>query len=168
MNRSLAQLTDLPDELLLIILKKLENTDVLYSLLGLYTRLDQTIRDPCFTTEIDLIKANEAQSTRMDTLIDRFCMDILPEIHHRIRWLKLRSTTMERILLAAHYSNLSQLDIFIPDNEPILPFGGEETFDFRVLQSSMHEHRSTCVQFRVKTLSQFPLYSRKTKQKSHQ
>ena len=127
MNHSTAQLTKLPDELLLIILKKLDNTDVLYSLLGLSFCLDRIIRDPCFTTEINFIGANEDHSTQMDTRLDRFCLNILPEIHHRIKWLKVRSTSMERVLLAADYPNLSQLDIFIPDEEPILHFDGEET-----------------------------------------
>jgi hypothetical protein len=63
----------------------------------------------------------------MNTVIDRFCSDILPRIHHQIKWLKVQSTSMERLLLAADYSNLSQLDIFIPHEERLRHFNGEST-----------------------------------------
>ena len=143
MNYSRAHLMKLPDELLLIILKKLDNIDVLFSLMGLDTRLDQIIRDPCFTAEIDLIQLNNNETCgQVDTYIDRFCLDILPEIHHHIKWLKVQSTSMERLLLAADYSNLSQLDIFIPHEEPILHFNGMETL---TLSSALgHLCMNTC------------------------
>ena len=54
---------------------------------------------------------------------------------------------MERILLAADYTNLSQLDIFIPHEEPILRFNGESTLAFSsAMSSSVHDHRSALVQ----------------------
>jgi hypothetical protein len=40
MNGSLANILDLPDELLLIIFTKLKNVDTLYSLMGVHERLD--------------------------------------------------------------------------------------------------------------------------------
>ena len=148
MNHSSVQLMNLPDELLLIILKKLDTVDVLLSLMGSVVRLDQIVRDPCFTAEIDLIKLHDDERcAQADTCIDRFCSDILPVIHHQIKWLKVQSTLMERILLAADYNNLSQLDIFIPHEEPILRFNGESTLAFSsVRSSSVHEHTSTLVQ----------------------
>ena len=128
MNRSSAQLMQLPDELLLIILKKLDNVDVLLSLMGSNPRFDRIICDPCFTTEIDLIRSNDDERcAEMNTVIDRFCSDILPRIHHQIKWLKVQSTSIERLLLAADYSNLSQLDIFIPHEERLRHFNGEST-----------------------------------------
>jgi hypothetical protein len=128
MNHSSAQLMQLPDELLLIILKKLDNVDVLLSLTGSNPRFDRIICDPCFTTEIDFIRlSDDERCAEMNTFIDRFCSDILPRIHHQIKWLKVQSTSMERLLLAADYSNLSQLDIFIPHGEPFLYFNGEST-----------------------------------------
>ena len=53
MTSSSAQLMKFPDELLLSILKKLDNIDVLFSLLGLETCRDQSIPDPGLTAEID-------------------------------------------------------------------------------------------------------------------
>ena len=128
MNHSSAQLMQLPDELLLIILKKLDNVDVLLSLMGSNPRFDRIICDPCFTTEIDLIRPNDDERcAEMNTFIDRFCSDILPRIHHQIKCLKVQSTSMKRLLLAADYSKLSQLDIFIPQPQPFLYFNGEST-----------------------------------------
>ncbi|CAF1587492.1 unnamed protein product, partial [Rotaria magnacalcarata] len=41
MNYSTVQLVDLPDEMLIEILKKLTNVDVLYSMLGVSQRFDR-------------------------------------------------------------------------------------------------------------------------------
>ena len=107
MDRSSAQLMNLPDELLLIILKKLDNVGVLLSLMGLDARLDQIIHDPCFTTEIDLIQLNDDERcAQLDTCIQRFCSDILPAIYHQIKWLKVQSTSMEQLIIPV-YLNLT-------------------------------------------------------------
>lgn len=47
------------------------------------------------------------------SMSDRFCSDMLPTIDHRFRCLKVQSTSMERLWLAADDSNWSQLHIFI-------------------------------------------------------
>lgn len=120
-----AQLMKLPDELLLIILKKLDSIGVL-SLLGFNKRLDRIIRDPCLTTEINLVELNDDDANEQaNILIDRFCLDILPKIDHLIRRVKVRSTSMERILMAADYPNLFELEIFLSHEEPVLLFNGE-------------------------------------------
>ena len=152
MNHSSAQLMEFPDELLLIILKKLDNIDALYSLMGQNTRLDQILRDPCFTTKINFIIPNDDTSTQVDTLLDRFCLEILPKIHHLIRRLQVQSTAMERILLAADYWNLSHLDIFITDKEPALRLNGVKTLHVWSSQSYVHEHIHFCSASSVDTL----------------
>ena len=47
---------DLPDELLLMILKHLDNTEMLHSLMCVHMRLDQIISDPIFTTCLTLMR----------------------------------------------------------------------------------------------------------------
>ena len=136
-----AQLRKLPDELLLIIFKQLNNIDVLYSLFGLNTCLDQIIRDRCFTNEINFIELPDyTSSEQMEKLIDRFCSEILPNIDHLITCLKVQSTSMERILLAGDYSNLSRLEIFFPHIEPVIHINGE-----KILQLSSFVHNNTCI-----------------------
>jgi hypothetical protein len=47
-----------------------------------------------------------------DNAIDRLCVHILPKIHDKIKWLSLEFLSIERILLAAIYPNLSGLCLY--------------------------------------------------------
>ncbi|CAF3315254.1 unnamed protein product [Rotaria socialis] len=107
MNQSSVQLLDLPDEVLLDILKKLDNVDVLYALFG-----------------IDNGRLNR---TTVDSVLDRLFNYILPQIHDNVECLTVEPAFMERILLAAHYPNLTELKIndFQRDNSSRY-FAGKE------------------------------------------
>ncbi|CAF3643138.1 unnamed protein product [Rotaria socialis] len=72
MSRSNVHLLDLPNEVLLIVLRKLNNI----------------------------------------SLIDRFCIDILPRIHHTVKYILLEPVSMECILLATVYPNLTERKLF--------------------------------------------------------
>jgi hypothetical protein len=117
MECSYVQLLNLPDEILMIIFKKLDNVEVLYSLMNINMRFNKIVRDPTFTSQIALMKQNSSTnltSPLSDIVLDRFCLKILPQIHEKIKWLKLETLSMERVLLAVNnYPNLHQLDIFI-------------------------------------------------------
>ena len=120
MKHSSVQLMDLPDEILMMIFKRLANEEVLYSMMGINVRLDQIVRDPSFTNQVSLIKYHSSRyrtSALPDVILDRFCLYILPQIHHQINWLHLETLSMERILLANNYPNLRQLDIFSMNEE---------------------------------------------------
>ncbi|CAF3286177.1 unnamed protein product [Rotaria socialis] len=107
MNRSNVRLLDLPDEILLIILKKLNNIDVLYSLLDVNNgRLDILAQENTFT---NILKFPHRYTY---ALIDRFCIDILPRIHHNVKCFITHPFCMKRILLAIDYPNLTELKIF--------------------------------------------------------
>jgi len=115
-------LLDLSDEILMIIFKKLEKFEILYSLMDINMRLDQIVCDSSIiTTQITFMKQAsllKLTSPLPEIVLDRLCSQILPKIHDKIKWLKLETSSMERILLAANnYSNLRQLDIFIMDTE---------------------------------------------------
>ena len=56
MEHLCVRLTDIPDEILLLILNKLSNIEVLYSLIGVNIRLDKIANDPIFTDHLTLIK----------------------------------------------------------------------------------------------------------------
>ncbi|CAF3627527.1 unnamed protein product [Adineta steineri] len=109
MNCRTAHLLDLSDEILLIILKKLESVDVLYSLLNVNNRLDQMARSINNTKFLNF-SMNNVQ-------LNRFCCEILPQIHHNIVSLTLDIFSMERILLACEYPNLTVIVLtnFLPD-----------------------------------------------------
>ncbi|CAF0845881.1 unnamed protein product [Adineta steineri] len=109
MNCRTAHLLDLSDEILLIILKKLESVDVLYSLLNVNKRLDQMARSVNNTKFLNF-SMNNIQ-------LNRFCCEILPQIHHNTVELTLEIFSMERILLACEYPNLTVIVLtnFLPD-----------------------------------------------------
>jgi hypothetical protein len=114
MNDSFIQLDDLPDEILIIIFKKLNKISTLYSLLGVNRQLDKIVRDPIFTSYLALCirYTNGNSDPLIDPILDRFCSQILPEIHDNIKWLDLEPLSMERILLSTNYPNLYKLGLY--------------------------------------------------------
>ncbi len=71
---------DLPDEILLTIFQKLNGFDVLYSLVDVSQKLNNVACNINFTRAVDLttISSNKADDARNNTILDRFCMNILP------------------------------------------------------------------------------------------
>jgi hypothetical protein len=55
MNPSYIGLNDLPSEILMIILKKLSNIEVLYSLIGVDKQLNKIAHESIFTNRLDLL-----------------------------------------------------------------------------------------------------------------
>ncbi|CAF3071348.1 unnamed protein product, partial [Rotaria sp. Silwood2] len=116
MNQSNIHLVDLPDEILLMILKKLDNINVLYLLMGVIDeQFDILLRDNIFTDTLNFISrssTNDDISSIDHRIINRFCFDILPKIHHNVKHLILEPMFMERILIAGNYPNLTSLTLF--------------------------------------------------------
>jgi hypothetical protein len=114
MHLSNVTLLDLPNEILLIILKKLNNMDVLYSLLDVDNqRLDMIIREEVFTKSLNFVLTTTDDVLPIaDSILDRFCINILPKIDQNVKSLILESGSMECILLAAEYPNLTELKLF--------------------------------------------------------
>jgi hypothetical protein len=111
-----AHLLDLPNEILFFILKKLENVDVLYSLLGINNqRLDIITQEPIFSKTLNFVSASQTSdeiSSISGSILDRFCIDILPKIEENVKSLTFESDSMECILRAGIYPNLTELKIF--------------------------------------------------------
>ena len=114
MEHSSIELNDLPDEIFLIILKKLHNIEVLYSLVGVNKRLNRIINDSIFTSCLTLMppSSNDILYQFTNTILDRFCVQILPSIHHKIKCLNLESSSMKRILLSTDYPYLNALGLY--------------------------------------------------------
>jgi hypothetical protein len=111
MNRPIS-IMNLPDEIILIIWNKLHKIDALYSFLNVNTRFDKLICDKIYTRSIELIKTNceeENNCFLSDEILDRFYLDILPQIHYLVEQLTLESFSMERILYAGVYPRLCKL-----------------------------------------------------------
>ena len=109
MNRTDIHLLDLPVEILLKILKRLNNMDVLYSLIGV-EGLDILAQDEIFTNTLSFVFTDNDSTNEL--MLNRFCNDILPRIQYNVKCLVLETTTMDRILRAGIYPNLTQLKIF--------------------------------------------------------
>jgi hypothetical protein len=114
MENSCVQLNDLPDEILLIIFKKLANMEVLYSLLGVNKQLNKIVHDSVFTNYLTLLlrTSNGFVYSLRDSILDQFCLHILPEIHQKIKWFELESLSMKPILLATNYPNLYGIALY--------------------------------------------------------
>jgi hypothetical protein len=122
MNRSCAQLKDLPDELLIFIFKKMNNVEVLYSLFGVNERLDSILQEPIFTNRLNFLKWSLKKYLNifsLDTIFDRFCLQILPAVRENIQWLDIESSSMKQILCAADYPNLHGLGLYNIEEEII-------------------------------------------------
>lgn len=69
---SFVQLDHFPDEILLIILKNLENDEVLYSLMGVNQRLNRFVHASIFTSDLTL---NHLRWNKFFLEIIQICMD---------------------------------------------------------------------------------------------
>ncbi len=116
---------DLPDEILLIIFKKLNIIDVLYSLVDVNQRFDRLALNPLYIHDLDMTTIMTNNSTYNQTfLIDtqvlsRICQKILSRIDHQIHKFTVEECSMKPILLAANYLQLYSLS-FINFHEEIL------------------------------------------------
>ncbi|CAF1266632.1 unnamed protein product [Rotaria sp. Silwood1] len=116
MNQNGVHLVDLPSEILFVILKKLDNIDVLYSLLGINNqRLDIMAQGQIFSNTLNFVSISQSIdeiSSISDLILDRFCNNILPRIHINVECLILDSISMECILRDGNYPNLTELKLY--------------------------------------------------------
>lgn len=111
MKRHEVHLLDLPNEILLIILQKLNSLDVLYSFFDVNNeRLDALVQDEIFSTVLDFgFIDNNSPTDRLK--LDRLCVDILPRIRDNVKCFIVKPVLIKRILLAADYPNLINLKL---------------------------------------------------------
>ncbi|CAF1428030.1 unnamed protein product [Rotaria sp. Silwood1] len=114
MEHSMIQLDDLPDEILMMIFNNMRQVDVLYSLIDVNQRLNTIVHDPIFTTHLTLLEhfSDGSIHSLTDTMLDQFCLQILPKIKHKIKCFDLEPLSMERILLATNYPSLYGLTLY--------------------------------------------------------
>ncbi len=129
------KLNDLPDEILLIIFKKIDNIEVLYSFIGVNKRFNKLVHDSIFTNCLTMTRCSSNGSfDRLDNqILDRFCLQILPEIHDKIKWLDVEFSSMEDVLLCTNYPNLSGLGLHNIEKDTALSIFTGERFSFEFL-----------------------------------
>ncbi len=57
------------------------------------------------------IPSSENIDSKANSILDRFCFDIIPQIQHNIECLTLDPLSIDRILCIGHYSKLHQLTL---------------------------------------------------------
>ena len=107
---------DLPNEILLIISKKLNTVDALYSLVDVNERFDELVLDSLHIRNLDvvsmIIKSNFDRTISIDNrVLSRICEKILPRIHHQLNELTVEQHSMKRILLTVNYPQLYSLSL---------------------------------------------------------
>ena len=115
MNSHQRHLLDLPNEILFLIFKKLDNIDVLYSLLDINNqRLDILAQQQIFSTILNFVSTSETNDdicSIPNSMLDRFCVSILPRIHENVKSLTVEPISMEDVLRAGDYPNLTELKL---------------------------------------------------------
>ena len=107
---------DLPNEILLIILKKLNIVDALCSLVDVNQRFDELLLNSPHIRTLDTVsmavKSNSDRTISIDNrLLNKICEKILPRIHHRLTELIVEQHSITRILLAVNYPQLYSLSL---------------------------------------------------------
>ncbi|CAF1398576.1 unnamed protein product [Rotaria sordida] len=134
MHQSNVNLLDLPNKILLTIFKILNNIDILYSLFDIDNqRLDMILQEKTFTTSLNFVFTTSYGwvSSIADSIIDRFCISILPKINYDIKSLTLESESMERILRVADYPNLTELKPYNVNNHIISQYFTSKKFKYK-------------------------------------
>ena len=127
------KLDDLPDEILVFILRKLHSVEVLYSLIAVNKRLNRIVHDSLFTSHLTLTYFLDNFAYRLpDPMLVRFCSLILPSIRHKIKWLDLEPTSMQRILCTPTYPNLYGLGLYSIDLGEVLSLFSGKLFQLGI------------------------------------
>ncbi|CAF1127937.1 unnamed protein product [Rotaria sordida] len=115
---------DLPDEIVLAIIRKLNMIDVLYSLVDVNQRFDRLVLDPLYVHHLDLTVTSLLNNNFSvgKKVLDRICEEILPRISNNIKKIILDQHSMERILPAIVFSQLYSLTLSTLQPDALLPY----------------------------------------------
>ena len=117
---------DLPDEMFLVILKKLNMMYVLSSLNAVNRRFDRLAVDYSFVHHLDMTDMMSISSLYIQSpsansqVVSRICRKILPRIHHLVHQLTVEEYSMKQILLSDNYPQLSSLSLVNFHEETLL------------------------------------------------
>jgi len=109
LNNNHANILDLPDEILFIILQKLDMVHVLGSLVDVNSRFYRLALDSLYIHDLKMtMKSLHGETFSKDTqVLSRICQNILPHIHHQVHKLTVEQQySMNEILAAGTYPQL--------------------------------------------------------------
>ncbi|CAF3615179.1 unnamed protein product [Rotaria sp. Silwood1] len=114
-NNNDLNIFDLPNEILLMICKKLNMVDVLYSLVDVNERFDQLILDHLYIRHLNMTtmtikSAFDRIFSINNQVLSRICENIFPRIHDQVNQLTVDSHSIDR-LLTFNYPQLYSLSL---------------------------------------------------------
>ncbi|CAF0896496.1 unnamed protein product [Adineta steineri] len=106
---------DLPNEILFIIINKLNTVDVIYSLADVNERFVQLVFDPLYIQNLNItlmtMKSFYQRTFSIhEQVLSNICENILPKIHDQVKQLAIEQHSIERIL-TYNYSQLYSLSL---------------------------------------------------------
>ena len=106
-------LLDLPAELLLAIVGKLNTFDALIALTTVDRRLDSLLHDRLFVRELNFTTRSwtDDRCSVDDRTLSAMCHSILPTIHHHVTSLTLDANSLVRVLDAVDFPQVSSLTL---------------------------------------------------------
>ena len=126
-NKNSLNLLDLPNEVLLIIVKQLNMIDVLYSLVDVTERLDQLVLNPISTRILDMTCVRmELLPDRVysidDHVRERICKNVLSRINDQVNELIVDQSSINQVLHTTDYPQLHSLSLIDLDERSFLDF----------------------------------------------
>jgi hypothetical protein len=139
LDMNISNILDLPNEILLIIFKKLNTVDVLYSLVNVTQRFDQLILNPLYIHSLDMtsmkMKSYYDRIYSIDNqLLDKICKNILPRIHYQVNELIVEQHSMEHVIHTINYPQLYSLSLVDFQEEILLNYLIGKLFLFFLFQ----------------------------------
>lgn len=123
-NNNDINILDLPDEMLLIILSKLDMVDVFYSLVDLNKRFNQLVLDPLYIYHLNLtVKTSLNHNSPVDNQVfDQICTKLLPRIHYKVNKITVTPPSMKFIFNTVDYPQLHSLSLVNFQQETLLQY----------------------------------------------
>ncbi|CAF1292980.1 unnamed protein product [Adineta steineri] len=114
-NNNYSNIFDLPNELLFIIIKKLNIGDVIYSLVDVNERFVHLLFDPFYIQNLNITLMTMKSFCHRtfsihEQVLSNICENILPNIHDQVKQLAIEQHSIERIL-TYNYSQLYSLSL---------------------------------------------------------
>jgi len=129
------KIVDLADEILLMILNKLDQIDVLHSVVHVNRRFQELALDPLYIRDLHLSDMSNLKSLFDSTLpfdresISRLSEEILPQIHHLVQKLTIEQCLAKHVL-GMNYPQLYSLSLMHFEEEILYQYLTGNIFDF--------------------------------------
>ena len=126
-------LIDLPKEIFLIVMEKLDMVDVLYSLVDVTQRWNDLILNSLYVSLVDLtcVRVTSSDDWIYSTdgyIVEKLCQDVMPRINDQVKELRVDHHSLGRVLHASSYPQLESLALIDIDDRFLFKFMQGKSF----------------------------------------